>query len=181
MKKEIKMEDHLGLVTKVAREEAAKYFTRYSHTLLQEKDMINEGVIGLAYAISHFNAEVGCMFSTYATRYVKDAIRRAVRQHISPQYLAYDDESGLMDEEEPLLIEEVVADPSVDADQEREDIKEQVAVMLEELTPDERRIIILHRGFDGERERSVAEVAEILGVSPTAINKRLNKIYAKCI
>ena len=53
----------------------AKNFQRKGLSLL---DLIEEGNIGLMHAVERFNPESGFKFSTYATWWIKQAIRRAV-------------------------------------------------------------------------------------------------------
>jgi RNA polymerase primary sigma factor len=47
-------------------------------------DLIEEGNLGLLKAVSRFNPEEGCKFSTYATWWIKQTIRRALINKVKP-------------------------------------------------------------------------------------------------
>ena len=61
---------NLRLVVKIAR--------RYCNRGLDFNDLIEEGNLGLMYALDKFDPERGFRFSTYATWWVRQCIERAI-------------------------------------------------------------------------------------------------------
>jgi RNA polymerase primary sigma factor len=64
---------------------------RYANRGLPLSDLIQEGNIGLMYAVDRFDHRVGCKFSTYAVHWIKQAIARLLQKQTRavtvPSYL----------------------------------------------------------------------------------------------
>lgn len=73
--REILIEMNTGLVVSIAR----RYIGR--STIFDIEDLVNEGVIGLMTAIDRFDPDRAERFSTYATFWIKKAIRQALIAH----------------------------------------------------------------------------------------------------
>jgi RNA polymerase primary sigma factor len=67
---------NLRLVVSIAR--------RYVGRGLPLLDLIEEGNVGLIKAASRFKLEVGCRFSTYATCWIRQSVRRALSDKAKP-------------------------------------------------------------------------------------------------
>jgi RNA polymerase primary sigma factor len=64
----------------------------YADRGLSLQDLIAEGNVGLVKAVERFDPDAGCRFSTYATWWIKQAIRRALVNTVKsvrvPSYMA---------------------------------------------------------------------------------------------
>jgi RNA polymerase primary sigma factor len=67
---------NLRLVVSIAK--------NYNDRGMQFLDLIEEGNLGLLKAVSRFSPDQGCKFSTYASWWIKQAIRRALINKVKP-------------------------------------------------------------------------------------------------
>lgn len=72
---EIKAEEHLGLVMRVAKPYAATM-----KSAIMDSEVFSDGCIGLMKAVEAFDPELGYQFSTFATTCIETAIRDGFRQ-----------------------------------------------------------------------------------------------------
>src|SRR5260370_8110808 len=77
----ILVEDHLGLVMHLAKRYAGSY---QGHHILDLEDLYQEGVLGLMHAAEKFDAGKGFRFSTYATSWIRWAIRQPIMNEPPP-------------------------------------------------------------------------------------------------
>ena len=145
----------------------------YAQTADQE-DLISIGTIGLIKAVSTFDASKGARLATYAARCVENEILMHVRaQRKSAQDVSLSDyiETGsdgaalsLMDvvSEDADLLEQVTT---------REAVRQLRQVLDTCLTEQERQVVTMRFGLDGEKPKRQREVALFCGISRSYVSR----------
>ena len=139
-----------------------------------QEDLISIGTIGLIKGITTFDASKGARLATYAARCVENEILMYFRsQRKSSQDVSLSDyiETGtvgaalslidVVGEEEDLL--EKIGN--------REAVKQLCKAVREELTDQERQVIILRYGLFGQEPRRQREVALRCGISRSYVSR----------
>ena len=162
----ILIERNLRLVAHIMK----KYYAQGS----DQEDLISIGTIGLIKAVTTFDTTKGARLATYAARCVENEILMHFRaQRKSAQDVSLSDyiESGsdgaalsLMDvvSEDTDLLEQVTT---------RESVRQLRKVMGSCLTEQERQVITMRFGLDGEKPKRQREVAQICGISRSYISR----------
>ena len=160
------VERNLRLVAHIMK----KYYALDS----DQEDLISIGTIGLIKGISTFDASKGARLATYAARCVENEILMHFRaQRKSAQDVSLSDyiETGtdgaalsLMDvvAEEVDLLEQVVNRESVEGLRKALDLC---------LTDQERQVLGLRYGLNGESPKRQREVAQITGISRSYVSR----------
>lgn len=161
---------HLSLVVRVAKV--------YMPPCDEIMDLIQEGNIGLIYAVDKFDPTRGTKFSTYAFFWINKHIQRFLN-HEPDALVSLDME--LTDSSEHLLLSDTIADRStilggqtiqhIDAKIENEELQSKVREMLSHLPEREREVLRLLYGLDNYPVLSRNEVAQIIGVTPQFISR----------
>ncbi len=162
----ILIERNLRLVAHIMK----KYYAQTS----DQEDLISIGTIGLIKGISTFDPSKGARLATYAARCVENEILMHFRsQRKSAQDVSLFDciETGA--DGAPLALMDVVCEEC--------DLMEQVssremAVQLRRamktcLTDQERQVVTLRYGLDGQRPKRQREVAEVTGISRSYVSR----------
>ena len=162
----ILIERNLRLVAHIMK----KYYAQSA----DQEDLISIGTIGLIKGVTTFDASKGARLATYAARCVENEILMHFRsQRKSSQDVSLSDyiETGtdgaalsLMDviSEEDDLLEQVTT---------REAVRQLRQVMDDKLTEQERQVIVLRYGLDGEKPKRQREVAKVCGISRSYISR----------
>lgn len=160
------IERNLRLVSHIMK----KY---YAQTADQE-DLISIGTIGLIKGIATFDASKGARLATYAARCVENEILMHFRaQRKSAQDVSLSDYIETSADGAPLQLMDVVAE---DSDLLEQVTNREMAVQLHRavdrcLTEQERQVIRLRYGLDGQSPRRQREVAGITGISRSYISR----------
>ena len=162
----ILVERNLRLVTHIMK----KYFTQTS----DQEDLISIGTIGLIKGISTFDGSKGARLATYAARCIENEILMHFRsQRKSSQDVSLSDyiETG-SDGAELSLMEVISSDEDL---LETVSIKEAVARIRQAvntcLTEQERKVIRMRYGLDGNLPKRQREVAQFTGISRSYVSR----------
>ena len=159
---------HLRMVINIARQ--------YQRPDVEMLDLIQEGNIGLIYAVDKFDPTRGTKFSTYAFFWINKHIQRFLN-HEPDALVSLDTE--LTDSSEHLLLSDTIADrptilggqtiPHIDTKIEHEELQSKVREMLSHLPEREREVLRLLYGMDLRRSYTVSEVAKMLSISKVRV------------
>lgn len=160
------IERNLRLVAHIMK----KYYAQTS----DQEDLISIGTIGLIKGITTFDASKGARLATYAARCVENEILMYFRsQRKSAQDVSLSDyiETGadgaalsLMDvvSEDCDLLEQVST---------RESVLQLRKAIETTLTEQERQVILLRYGLDGNKPHRQREVADVTGISRSYVSR----------
>ena len=167
------IEHNLRLVVYIAR--------RFENTGAGLEDLVSIGTLGLIKAINTFRADKNIKLATYASRCIENEILMYLRKHGSRNEISIDEPLNVDWDGNELLLSDVLSsdEESVDSELAEQDEKRLLRAALSRLLPRERLIIELRFGFDGKREMTQKEVAEMLGISQSYISRLEKKIIAE--
>ena len=162
----ILIERNLRLVAHIMK----KYYAQTS----DQEDLISIGTIGLIKGISTFDASKGARLATYAARCVENEILMHFRaQRKSAQDVSLSDYIETGNDGTALSLMDVVSE-DVDLTEQicmQESVKQLHQAVADALTEQERMVIRLRYGLDGEMPRRQREVAQITGISRSYVSR----------
>ena len=167
------IEHNLRLVVYIAR--------RFENTGAGLEDLVSIGTLGLIKAINTFRADKNIKLATYASRCIENEILMYLRKHGARNEVSIDEPLNVDWDGNELLLSDVLGsdEESMDSELAARDEKRLLRAALSELAPRERLIIELRFGFDGRREMTQKEVADLLGISQSYISRLEKKILAE--
>lgn len=160
------IERNLRLVAHIMK----KYYAQTS----DQEDLISIGTIGLMKGISTFDPSKGARLATYAARCVENEILMHFRaQRKSAQDVSLSDYIETGTDGAPLQLMDVVSE---DCDLLEQVSAKEMVVSLRKamdscLTEQERQVIQLRYGLNGQGAKRQREVAEITGISRSYISR----------
>ena len=161
----ILIERNLRLVAHIMK----KY---YAQTADQE-DLISIGTIGLIKGIESFDASKGARLATYAARCVENEVLMYFRSlKKSSQDVSLSDYIETGNDGAALALMDVVAQDEDLMEQisTREDIRKLIRAVDQVLTEQEKQVIVLRYGLDGNIPQRQREVANITGISRSYVS-----------
>ena len=168
------IESHLLLVTKIARQ--------YRQPNIELLDLIQEGNLALIEAVDRFSPEVGSKFSTFVVWRIHKAIQKFIG--INNDLLSLEtpilDEDGQMRFLSDSIVDEenIMGSPSCEAadfTMEQREIIELLQHRMAKLSTKERKILEMLYGMDGQKPKTIYEVASAMGIC----RQRLQRIVEK--
>ena len=168
------IESHLLLVTKIARQ--------YRQPNIELLDLIQEGNLALIEAVDRFSPEVGSRFSTFVVWRIHKAIQKFIG--INNDLLSLEtpilDEDGQMRFLSDSIVDEenILGSPSCEAadfTMEQRETIDQLQRRMAKLSTKERKILEMLYGMDGQKPKTIYEVASALGIC----RQRLQRIVEK--
>lgn len=170
----ILIERNLRLVVYIAK--------KFENTGIDIEDLISIGTIGLIKAINTFKSDKNIKLATYASRCIENEILMYIRKNSGKRVDVSIDEPLRVDwDGNELLLSDVLScgeDEVYDSIEHDEDYK-LLRGAVRRLPERERVIITLRFGLSGGRERTQAEVAEMLGISQSYISRLEKKILGE--
>ena len=145
----------------------------YAQTADQE-DLISIGTIGLIKGITTFDPSKGARLATYAARCVENEILMYFRsQRKSAQDVSLSDYIETGADGAPLALMDVVAEDCDLLEQicSREMAQQLRCAIDNCLTPQEKQVILLRYGLDGQPPKRQREVAQITGISRSYVSR----------
>ena len=141
-------------------------------------DLIQEGNIGLIYAVDMFDPAKGNRLSTLAFYWINKHIQRFLN-HEPDDLVSLDME--LTDSHEYLLLSDTIADQGtllgsqtiqhIDAKMEHEELKELLAAQLVKLSPNEQQVLRLLYGIDGYPAMERKDIARVMSIQIDQISR----------
>lgn len=167
-------EHNLRLVVYIAR--------RFENTGLNLEDLISIGTIGLIKAINTFKSAKNIKLATYASRCIENEILMYLRK-VSNQRteVSFDEPLNTDWDGNELLLSDVLGtdDDEVCRPLEDDADRQMLSAAIQTLNERERSIIVLRFGLGGRNELTQKEVADLMGISQSYINRLEKRIIVR--
>lgn len=151
------VETHLGLVGAIAR--------AYASRRLDREDLIAAGRVGLIRAAERFDPDRGFAFSTYATFWIRQEIREALRL-AAPLVAPPRPVQSIPQPNREVPIEEFAGDnPAISRGLESREDGAVLRIAMERLSDRERLVITRRFGLDGEPSETLAAIGRRLSLT----------------
>lgn len=152
----------------------AHIMKKYYAQTAQQEDLISIGTIGLIKGITTFDPAKGARLATYAARCVENEILMYFRsQRKSAQDVSLSDYIDTGVDGAPLELMDVVAEDADLLEQicSREQAEQLRRAVEQVLSPQERQVIVLRYGLDGQSPKRQREVAGLTGISRSYVSR----------
>ena len=152
----------------------AHIMKKYYAQTAQQEDLISIGTIGLIKGITTFDPAKGARLATYAARCVENEILMYFRsQRKSAQDVSLSDYIDTGVDGAPLELMDVVAEDTDLLEQicSREQAEQLRKAVEQVLSPQERQVIVLRYGLDGQSPKRQREVAGLTGISRSYVSR----------
>ena len=172
--KNILIEHNLRLVVYIAK--------KFESTGIGIEDLISIGTIGLIKAVNTFAPCKGIKLATYASRCIENEILMFIRK-TQPQKneISIDEPLNVDWDGNELLLSDVLGtdNDTVNRGIEQDAEKAVLNEAVDRLGEREHKIMVLRFGLKGEKEHTLKEVADMIGISQSYISRLEKKIIVK--
>ncbi len=147
---------------------------KYYATAKNQEDLVSIGTIGLIKAVDTFKCSNGARFATYAARCIQNEILMHFRaQKKLASEISLNDTIDVDRDGNPLTYIDVIScDDVLEADVERKISGERAKkYVMTELSPRERKIVIMRYGLGGKKPMTQREIAETLNISRSYVSR----------
>ena len=162
----ILIERNLRLVAHIMK----KYYAQVS----DQEDLISIGTIGLIKGITTFDPSKGARLATYAARCVENEILMYFRsQRKNSQDISLSDYIETGTDGLPLALMDVVGQEEdlLETVSNRELVRQVSRAVDGVLTPQEKQVIVLRYGLEGNRPHRQRELAAVTGISRSYVSR----------
>ncbi len=146
------------------------------------EDLVSIGTIGLIKAVNTFQPDKNIKLATYASRCIENEILMYLRKTSSQKCeISLDEPLNIDWDGNELLLSDVLGSDGeeVGKEVEREDEKQLLLKLIDNLCPREKEIMQMRFGMCGYEELTQKEVADYLGISQSYISRLEKKIIVK--
>lgn len=146
------------------------------------EDLVSIGTIGLIKAVNTFQPDKNIKLATYASRCIENEILMYLRKTSSQKCeISLDEPLNIDWDGNELLLSDVLGSDGeeVGKEVEREDEKQLLLQLIDNLCPREKEIMQMRFGMCGYEELTQKEVADYLGISQSYISRLEKKIIVK--
>lgn len=146
------------------------------------EDLVSIGTIGLIKAVNTFQPDKNIKLATYASRCIENEILMYLRKTAAQKCeISLDEPLNIDWDGNELLLSDVLGSDGeeVGKEVEKEDEKQLLLKLIDNLCPREREIMQMRFGMSGYDELTQKEVADYLGISQSYISRLEKKIIVK--
>jgi len=151
------------------------------NTNLDKEDLISIGTIGLIKAINTFRIDCGTRLATYAARCIENEILMHFRSLKNRQEVSLQEPLGVDQEGNEISFEDILYyEDSIIQQVENSVLTERIKEIINrKLRKQEKRVIIMRYGLEGERRYTQREVASRMGISRSYVSRIEKKAIEK--
>ncbi len=155
---------------------------KFENSGIPTEDLISIGTIGLIKAVNTFCPSRNIKLATYASRCIENEILMYLRKtNVLKTEVSIDEPLNVDWDGNELLLSDVLGSDAdtVGTPIEKEDEKQLLLSLVDNLGERERTIMKMRFGIGCEREHTQKEVADILGISQSYISRLEKRILEK--
>lgn len=136
--------------------------------------MVQEGNIGLMTAVEKYDISKGAKFSTYASWWIRQRIRRKIKRLVKEGRLSVSLDKPINPDED-LTLRDITPDPNTEPRSEKESYLLEIVMGL----PEKERDIICRRFGLNREPQSLEEVSLVIGKTRERVRQIQNRTLEK--